>query len=1351
MAEKTLKTRIVQKHATQAEWDKSTLVPKAGEVIVYDKDSTHSSARVKIGDGSTMAKNLPFITDESQALATSAKDTATAAAQTTGATDTSDKIFLVGAKSQGEGGQETYSHDTVYVDANGALTTQSPLNIIGNTTPGFNIRNASNTLLSTFYNNTTNGEYSQVVLAVASDATNRSRFLFGANGDLTIPGTIFSQSFRVYKDSFPQIELGNSNKNPLSLWYVNTSTGGYSNTTLRVHSSASAYKEFVFKNDGTFASPSLALGSALSIAYGGTGATSAASARTNLDVPSTTLIKSTMRAITVEGDKDHYYPVLISCNSTFYINRIAITRGYNETAPDDWGEDASHKGGLTFQFQWNGDSSWGGNGTTNTLKVEALQETYCKMVGGLALSTLGVIVWLRGGTAKYYILNEMGYALTATPYYTTYTDQASKTFEVRTYDASKVASEITARQLMHNYLPLSGGTLTGALTLKSTVAIRNNTQYTSIHFAPNFATDTRLPGIIYFDAGNTTSYGANGVRFQFRQFSPSASGATTSSSYFEDFYLPRTEVGKTVNGNYTIFTTKNPPSAAQVGALALSGGTLTGTLTVNKELYSNAAVISKRNSCPQFIMQNANGAQLGSIYSTTSDGSYGNIAIIVNKDSSSAVYYNFSNSGRFSSPIDVQTPSFRAKSKTNPNLSFLNSSEATLAQLYVATTDDSYGNVLLKVQSSASAASTFTFYKDGSFNAPSNIHSKGTLVSQTNSFPGLTIQNNSGANLAKLYSNGTSGGYSNVVLRVYSSSSAYSSYSFGNDGTLDFGGVLRSGSHTIKGNSYPALSFTDLSVNKTFAYLQPQTSAGDYADLCLVVKNSSGQSTFQFAMNGDLTVPRKLYAGLGQSVKSFTAGSGKTGYIKFATIKISANYQNQPIRMAIAQREKYGDFKLCFINVKNTDPTIKTFVSTGSIVVYAHKSATSAWDLYIGKSEAYDQVDITVFENGTYNSFSLTWTDVFAATLPSGAIAATAETWNGAAASANALNNTLAISKGGTGATTASGALTNLGALPLTGGTLTGALTAKALYASDGNVTGSHLVTQTNNYPEVYFKNAAGATLADFYVNTTSGEYADTILKVFSDASTAKYFMFGKNGTFYIPNSFSTVMGEIKSNAWPQLFFRNANGNNLAQFVIPTDNGSYRGLAVNVFSDASTNVQYTFNSDGTFIAPKGITTTGNYISIKNNSYPQLTFSNASGTDLGKIFVSTANGSYAGTKIRAYSSASSSYDFQFVGDGTFNCATLIPTNALGIAYGGTGATSAASARTALGITPANIGAAASSHTHSYLSLSGGTITGSLTVSGNITSNGHSVYTAGGNIIYSSSQPTGSTGMIWLKPV
>ena len=406
-----------------------------------------------------------------------------------------------------------------------------------------------------------------------------------------------------------------------------------------------------------------------------------------------------------------------------------------------------------------------------------------------------------------------------------------------------------------------------------------------------------------------------------------------------------------------------------------------------------------------------------------------------------------------------------------------------------------------------------------------------------------------------------------------------------------------------------------------------------------------------------------------------------------------------------------------------------------------------------------------------------------------------------------ALATALPISSGGTGATTASGALTNLGALPLTGGTLTGTLTAKALYATDGNVTGVHLVTQTNNYPEVYFKNATGTTLADLWVDTTTGSYAPVKLRVHADASTSKDFTFGEDGTFGIPNAFSTVMGEFKSNAWPQLFFRNGDGNNLAQLVIPTNDGSYNGLTINVYSDASTLVHYTFNSDGTFKAPfaveaartyvktnnypehifqnangvtlaefyantstgayapivlkvnqdassagyftfgrdgsftasSGITTTGNYVSIKNSSYPQLTFSNASGADLGKVFVSTTDGSYAATKIRAYSSASSYYDFQFLGTGTFNCAKI---NTDGIDIGADSLVQLFQndnkSSGCVSIGNINFG--------DWKVISVGD-DGRLLIDYT-----NPIYALGSSVIYSSSQPSSpSTGTIWLKPV
>lgn len=332
--------------------------------------------------------------------------------------------------------------------------------------------------------------------------------------------------------------------------------------------------------------------------------------------------------------------------------------------------------------------------------------------------------------------------------------------------------------------------------------------------------------------------------------------------------------------------------------LPLSGGTVTGALTVNKELYSNAAVISKRNSSPQLILQNANGAQLGSIYSGTSDGSYSDVLISVNSSSSDVAYFGFA--------------------------------------------------------------------KNGQFTAPNNIYSKGTLVSQANSYPGLTIQNASGANLAMLYSNGTNGGYSNAVLRVYSSASEYSSFSFGKDGVLDFGGVLRSGNHTIKGNSYPVLSFTDLSVNKTFAYLQPQTSAGDYADVLLAVKNSSGQSNFFFGKDGTFTAPAGITTtGNYVSIKNssypqltFSNASGADlGKVFVSTT--DGSYAATKIR-AYSSASSYYDFQFSGEGTFNA----KEFQVTGGLA-YLIDYNSNAGVLGLGNTNYGDFTEISCEDDGS--------------------------------------------------------------------------------------------------------------------------------------------------------------------------------------------------------------------------------------------------------------------------------------------------------------------------------------------------------------------------------------------------
>lgn len=222
--------------------------------------------------------------------------------------------------------------------------------------------------------------------------------------------------------------------------------------------------------------------------------------------------------------------------------------------------------------------------------------------------------------------------------------------------------------------------------------------------------------------------------------------------------------------------------------LPLAGGTITGVLEVNKELYSNAAVISKRNKCPQFIMQNANGAQLGTIFSTSMDGSYSNINIAVNRSGSDVAYFDFSKDGQFIAPECICSRRVVAKANDYPQMGLYNVDGSPLSLWFINTSSGEYNNAILRVNSSASDYKEFTFSNQGSFRAPSTVYSSLFAVQSDNN-PQFMLQNASGAPLGMLYMNTTTGDYSSAYLRVYSSASTYSTFNFGNDGKLSCGSL----------------------------------------------------------------------------------------------------------------------------------------------------------------------------------------------------------------------------------------------------------------------------------------------------------------------------------------------------------------------------------------------------------------------------------------------------------------------------------------------------------------------------------------------------------------------------------
>ena len=78
MSEKNFKTRVVNKHDTETNWNKATnFIPKAGEVIIYDPDTSHTKHRIKIGDGTTAVTDLSFIADSANNIPMSSTDSTT--------------------------------------------------------------------------------------------------------------------------------------------------------------------------------------------------------------------------------------------------------------------------------------------------------------------------------------------------------------------------------------------------------------------------------------------------------------------------------------------------------------------------------------------------------------------------------------------------------------------------------------------------------------------------------------------------------------------------------------------------------------------------------------------------------------------------------------------------------------------------------------------------------------------------------------------------------------------------------------------------------------------------------------------------------------------------------------------------------------------------------------------------------------------------------------------------------------------------------------------------------------------------------------------------------------------------
>lgn len=148
-------------------------------------------------------------------------------------------------------------------------------------------------------------------------------------------------------------------------------------------------------------------------------------------------------------------------------------------------------------------------------------------------------------------------------------------------------------------------------------------------------------------------------------------------------------------------------------------------------------------------------------------------------------------------------------------------------------------------------------------------------------------------------------------------------------------------------------------------------------------------------MKGLLKVP------YGTAVHYTTGTEGSSGYVHLATIVIKTAYTNVPIELTITRRSDNQPTKIVvqFLNENSADPALQTFSVMGTTDdVWMYKSATSTWELYVGKSEKYDCLGVTDLQKSEYlDDVSITWQNDQVSTLPGGSVQATVREFLGIA------------------------------------------------------------------------------------------------------------------------------------------------------------------------------------------------------------------------------------------------------------------------------------------------------------------------------------------------------------------
>lgn len=169
------------------------------------------------------------------------------------------------------------------------------------------------------------------------------------------------------------------------------------------------------------------------------------------------------------------------------------------------------------------------------------------------------------------------------------------------------------------------------------------------------------------------------------------------------------------------------------------------------------------------------------------------------------------------------------------------------------------------------------------------------------------------------------------------------------------------------------------------------SSAGGTANSAAKLETARTINGVNFNGTSDIIIPRS-----DKRIWKCAGTEGTAGYVKICQIAITAAYANLPMKITLSQRDiSQYDLHFALASSSGTDPNvIAAFVaceakSYKTPEAYYVKADTGVYDIYVKKTQAYDHIYVHDFVKADADegaSYTVTWTNVMAISLPSGAV-----------------------------------------------------------------------------------------------------------------------------------------------------------------------------------------------------------------------------------------------------------------------------------------------------------------------------------------------------------------------------